>query len=96
MRGMNAKLILKEKAAEKVVYYYSADSSTFGGIFDDIVVDGEIECAMSPGEPNVMECKTIRTATNDDDGGQAEWLFEHLWRIVFKENCPDNYFLATG
>ena len=96
MRGMNAKLILKEKNDEKVVYYYSADSSTFGSKIEYIVVDGEIESVFVQGKPDAIVCRTLKAATNDDDGGQAEWLYGHLWRIIFKENCPERYFLATG
>jgi len=96
MRGMNAKLILKEKTDEKVVYCYSADSSTFGNRIEDVIVDGEIECAFVPGEPGIIECQTLKTATNDNDGGQAEWLYNHLWRVIFIENCPPTLFFATG
>ena len=96
MRGMNSKLVLKEKTPDKVVYYYSSDTSTYGKKFEDIIPDGEIECVFIPDEPEVIECQTLKTATNDDDGGQAEWLYGHLWRLIFKKNCPEKYFLATG
>ena len=93
---MNSKLILKEKTDEKVVYYYSADVSTYGKKLADIIPDGEIECLFVPSEPDVIECRTLKAATNDDGGWHAEWLYNHLWRIIFKENCPENHFFATG
>jgi hypothetical protein len=91
MRGMNGMLILKEKDDKRVVYRYSADTSTFGGKAEDVVVDGEIECVLA-----AKEFRTLKTATNDDDGGQAEWLYAYLPRVIFKENCPAKRFIATG
>ena len=90
MRGMNGMLILKEKTDDKVVYMYSCDSSLFGGL-KDIIVDGEIECMLA-----TKELKTLKTATYDDDGGQAMWLYPHMHRKIFKENCPEKAFIATG
>jgi len=90
MRGMNGLLILKEKTDKKVIYNYSCDSSLFDG-FKNIIADGEIECLISD-----EEFKTLKTATYDTDGGQAKWLYPHLWRIIFKENCPKKRFIATG
>jgi hypothetical protein len=93
---MNSKLILKEKTEKKVVYYYSAEISTYGKKLEDIIPDGEIECILVPGRTDLLEFRTLKTATNDDDGLHAEWLYNHLWRIIFKENCPENHFFATG
>ena len=95
MRGMNATLILKEKTDKKVIYNYSADTSAFKG--GKVIVDGEIECMFDPEESKTLEYKTLKTATFDDDGGQAEWIcHSHIWRTIFKENCPKKRFIATG
>lgn len=94
MRGMNARLVLKEKTDGKVIYCYSADSSTFSK--SEVLIDGEIECTYNLDEPETFKCRTLKKATNDEDGGQAKWLYEHLWGVVFKENCPAKRLIATG
>lgn len=81
---MNSMLILKEKTAEKVVYYYSSDAANAPS-------DGEIECNLG-----AEKFTTLKNATGDDKGLHARWLGPHLWRTIFKENCPNKRFIATG
>ena len=81
---MNSMLVLKKKSEDAVIYYYSVDKA-------DAPSDGEIEYALYSGE-----FKTLRRATGDDGGGHAVWLRQYLWRAIFKENCPDKRFIATG
>jgi hypothetical protein len=84
-------LILKEKNDKHVVYYYSSDVADFDGKRENVVSDGEIECILE-----TEEFKTLKTAMFDDDGFRAKWLGPHLWRTIFKENCPEKRFIATG
>ena len=88
---MNSMLILKEKDDKHVVYYYSSDVADFGGKIENVISDGEIECILES-----EEFRTLKTATYDDDGYRAKWLGPHLWGLIFKKNCPEKYFLATG
>ena len=88
---MNSMLILKEKNDTHVVYYYSSDVADFGGKIESIISDGEIELVLA-----TEELRTLKTATYDDDGFRAKWLEPHLWRTIFKENCPEKRFIATG
>ena len=90
-------LMLKEKSDERVVYYYSSDVADFGGKIENIISDGEIEFLFVPGKPETLKYKTLKTATFDDDGFRAKWIAgSHIYRIIFKENCPEKRFFATG
>jgi len=84
---MNSQLILKEKSDNRIVYFYSADSSK--GI--PMVSDGEIEVDLVD---NTIQ--TLRTATHDNDGYRARWLYPHIMRIIIKEGCPKRRLIATG
>jgi|GEM_PF-2420935 len=90
MRGMNGELILKEKTEEHVIYYYSSDTSCFG-CDGEVIVDGEIEYIFV-----ADDFITLKTAMFDDDGGQAKWLYPHVWNTIFRKNCPEKRFIATG
>ena len=81
---MYTMLILKEKTDKRVVYYYGVDEP-------DAPSDGEIECIL-----DTKEFKTLKTATGDDDGGHAVWARVHVYRAIFKENCPQERFVACG
>ena len=81
---MNSMLILKEKNANKVIYYYSVDKPGAPS-------DGEIECVLA-----TEQFSTIKCATGDESGWHAKWLGPHVWRTIYKENCPAKRFIATG
>ena len=88
---MNSMVFLKEKDDNHVVYRYSSDVTYFRGKGEKVVSDGEIECLL-PTE----EFITLKKATHDESGFRAEWLYPHLWGLIFMENCPERRFVATG
>jgi len=65
----------------KVVYSYSRESNA---------LDGEIECFK-----NSEEFKCLKLS-NGDCIKSVENFYSHLWRIIFKENCPEERIIATG
>ena len=87
---MNSELILKEKTDKRVVYYYSSDIANFEER-KDVLSDGEIECILE-----TEKFRTLKTATFDDDGLHAKWLYPHVWNTIFRKNCLEKRFIATG
>ena len=66
---------------EIVVYTYGAETREQTG---EILYDRKKD-----------EFRVLRIADNDTQMG-AEWLFQHLYRLIFKENCPDEQMIAIG
>lgn len=81
---MRSKLKLLLKDNSKIVYAYSCDESID-------TIDGEIEYSITKND-----FKLKKHATNDEDGFVAEWLYPHIYKVIFKENCPKERYIITG
>jgi len=87
---MNTIFMLKEKGADKIVYYYSSDVANFGGR-ENTPVDGELKYT-----PSTNKVEILKTATGDEDGFHAKWFSGHLRHVILEEGCPERRFVAVG
>ncbi len=81
---MRSRLRLLRKTSDRVLYAYSVDESID-------TIDGEIEYNITSGS-----FTTNKNATNDDDGNFAEWLYPHVWRAIYKEQCPLERYIVNS
>lgn len=86
---MNSMLKLKERTNESVIYFYSADSTLWKN--NEPICDGEICYNFQTDEVEIL-----KYSTDDSEGKRAKWVIGFLGRIIFKENCPQDRFIAVG